>query len=161
MPAPRDHLKLVYREANRAARRYCDTPETFIGAGYLGLVTACDRYDASRGALSGFAVPHIRGAILDSERRDASRCAPLEHDVADDRASSLERIEDASVRAAVRSAVYRARLTKLERVVVRRRYWRDEKSKDIAKQIGRSEGRVSQLLSSAHAKLRPFLEVAA
>jgi RNA polymerase sigma factor for flagellar operon FliA len=72
------HLSLVYHIAHPIARRIGDQVafEDLVSAGSLGLMEALDSFDPSRGlAFSTFAVPRIRGAILDELRRqdDATR----------------------------------------------------------------------------------------
>ncbi len=66
------HLGLVYHAAREIARQV--PPEIdlddLIGAGTLGLVQALEGFDTSRGlAFSTYAMPRIRGAILDDLRR--------------------------------------------------------------------------------------------
>jgi RNA polymerase sigma factor for flagellar operon FliA len=76
-PAARDqlliqHLGLVHHLARRMARTLAvkaDVDE-LVSAGSMGLMSALDAFDASRGhAFSTFAAPRIRGAILDELRR--------------------------------------------------------------------------------------------
>ncbi len=69
-----DHIALVHHVARQVARSLSadvDTDE-LVSAGALGLMSAVDAFDASRGlAFSTFAVPRIRGAMLDELRRQA------------------------------------------------------------------------------------------
>ena len=72
------HLNLVYHIAHQIARRAGDQVEfdDLVSAGSIGLMTALKAFDPKRGlAFSTFAVPRIRGAILDELRRqdDATR----------------------------------------------------------------------------------------
>lgn len=65
------YLPLVYQVAWQVKRRIGDhvTIEELVSAGTLGLMRAIDRYDPGRGrALSTYAVPRIRGAMLDELR---------------------------------------------------------------------------------------------
>jgi RNA polymerase sigma factor for flagellar operon FliA len=65
------HLGLVHHLAREIAQRSHHTLELedLIGAGTVGLVQAVESFDPSRGlAFSSFAVPRIRGAILDELR---------------------------------------------------------------------------------------------
>jgi RNA polymerase sigma factor for flagellar operon FliA len=67
-----DNLSLVYHVARQLARRLAaDTDiDELVSAGTLGLMSALDAFDPARGlAFSTFAVPRIRGAILDELRR--------------------------------------------------------------------------------------------
>jgi RNA polymerase sigma factor for flagellar operon FliA len=76
-PAARDallevHLSLVHHVARQLSRSLA-APADFdelVSCGAIGLMSALDAFDASRGlAFSTFAVPRIRGAILDELRR--------------------------------------------------------------------------------------------
>lgn len=72
---PWHHLGLVYRTARQLARRLprSDADE-LTGAGVLGLIQAAGTFDPERGVtFSTFAVPRIRGAMLDDVRK---RCTP-------------------------------------------------------------------------------------
>lgn len=73
-PDAADHVGLVYREANRIAQRVgCDAAE-LVGWGTLGLLQALERFDPARGlTVSTYAVPRIRGAIIDGMRADDPR----------------------------------------------------------------------------------------
>lgn len=65
------HLPLVYQVAWQVKRRVGDhvTVEELVSAGTLGLIRAVERFDPMRGrALSTFAIPRIRGAMLDDLR---------------------------------------------------------------------------------------------
>ncbi len=68
----REHLSLVYhvaRQVSRALAARTDVDE-LVSCGTLGLIDALDAYDPGRGlAFSTFAVPRIRGAMLDELRR--------------------------------------------------------------------------------------------
>src|SRR5688572_14598958 len=67
---PWRHLGLVYRTARQLARRLPrGDAEELTGAGVLGLIQAAGSFDAKRGVtFSTFAVPRIRGAMLDDVR---------------------------------------------------------------------------------------------
>src|SRR5919201_2328006 len=66
------HLSLVHHVARQVSRSLAanfDFDE-LVSAGTIGLMSALDSFDISRGlAFSTFAVPRIRGAILDDLRR--------------------------------------------------------------------------------------------
>lgn len=76
-PAPRDvvltqHLGLVHHVARQLANRLSTKADLdeMISAGSLGLIQAFDSFDPSRGlSFSTYAVPRIRGAILDELRK--------------------------------------------------------------------------------------------
>lgn len=68
----RENLSLVHHVARKLARRLADDADVdeLVSAGTLGLMSAVESFDASRGlAFSTFAVPRIRGAMLDELRR--------------------------------------------------------------------------------------------
>src|SRR5687768_930380 len=76
-PASRDaflthHLGLVHHVARQMANRLSTQADLdeLISAGSLGLLQAVDAFDHARGlSFSTFAVPRIRGAILDELRK--------------------------------------------------------------------------------------------
>lgn len=66
------HLGLVHHVARQLAARGHDAIEfdELVSAGTMGLIQALSSFDAARGhSFSTFAVPRIRGAILDELRR--------------------------------------------------------------------------------------------
>lgn len=66
------HLGLVHHVARQLANRLSTAAELdeLVSAGTLGLVQAAESFDAKRGlSFSTFAVPRIRGAILDELRK--------------------------------------------------------------------------------------------
>jgi RNA polymerase sigma factor for flagellar operon FliA len=68
----RDNLSLVHHVARQLARGLAGDADLdeLVSAGTMGLMSAVAAFDASRGlAFSTFAVPRIRGAILDELRR--------------------------------------------------------------------------------------------
>lgn len=68
----RQHLGLVYHLANQLSRAGANDVELddLVGAGTLGLIDALEHFDATLGlAFSTFAIPRIRGAMLDELRR--------------------------------------------------------------------------------------------
>jgi RNA polymerase sigma factor for flagellar operon FliA len=68
----REHLSLVHHVARKLARRLADDADMdeLVSAGTLGLMSAAESFDRGRGlAFSTFAVPRIRGAMLDELRR--------------------------------------------------------------------------------------------
>ncbi len=64
-----ENLGLVRLVANRESRRTGRCYEELCSAGYEGLIRAVEAFDSSRDcALSSFAVPYIRGAMLLDQR---------------------------------------------------------------------------------------------
>ncbi len=67
-----ENLSLVHYVAKQLSRSLSADvdPDEMVNIGTLGLMTALESFDASRGlAFSTYAVPRIRGAILDELRR--------------------------------------------------------------------------------------------
>jgi RNA polymerase sigma factor FliA len=67
-----EHLGLVHHVARQVARTLAARADfdELVSAGTIGLMTALEGFDASRGlAFSTFAAPRIRGAILDELRK--------------------------------------------------------------------------------------------
>ncbi len=67
-----EHLSLVHHVARQLARGLATDAniDELVSAGTMGLMAALESFDLSRGlAFSTFAVPRIRGAILDELRR--------------------------------------------------------------------------------------------
>jgi RNA polymerase sigma factor for flagellar operon FliA len=68
----REHLSLVHHVARQLARGLAADADVdeLVSAGTMGLMAALESFDLTRGlAFSTFAVPRIRGAILDELRR--------------------------------------------------------------------------------------------
>jgi RNA polymerase sigma factor FliA len=68
----REHLSLVHHVARQLARGLATDADIdeLVSAGTMGLMSALESFDLRRGlAFSTFAVPRIRGAILDELRR--------------------------------------------------------------------------------------------
>jgi RNA polymerase sigma factor for flagellar operon FliA len=66
------HVGLVHHVARQLARRLSTAADLdeMVSAGMVGLIQAADTFDAARGlSFSTYAVPRIRGAILDELRR--------------------------------------------------------------------------------------------
>jgi RNA polymerase sigma factor for flagellar operon FliA len=67
-----EHLSLVHHVARQLSRSLAGTADIdeLVSAGTIGLMSSVEAFDESRGlAFSTFAVPRIRGAILDELRR--------------------------------------------------------------------------------------------
>lgn len=68
----KEHVGLVHHVARQLATRLSTAADVdeLVSAGAIGLIQAVDSFDASRGlSFSTYAVPRIRGAILDELRR--------------------------------------------------------------------------------------------
>jgi RNA polymerase sigma factor for flagellar operon FliA len=67
-----EHISLVHHVSRQIHRRVASDVELdeLISAGTMGLIEALERFEPTRGlAFSTFAVPRVRGAILDELRR--------------------------------------------------------------------------------------------
>jgi RNA polymerase sigma factor FliA len=67
-----EHISLVHHVARQIHRRVSSDVELdeLVSAGTMGLIEALERFEPTRGlAFSTFAVPRVRGAILDELRR--------------------------------------------------------------------------------------------
>jgi RNA polymerase sigma factor for flagellar operon FliA len=67
-----EHISLVHHVSRQILRRVSSDVELdeLVSAGTMGLIEALERFDHTRGlAFSTFAVPRVRGAILDELRR--------------------------------------------------------------------------------------------
>ncbi|HEY2897856.1 MAG TPA: FliA/WhiG family RNA polymerase sigma factor [Gemmatimonadaceae bacterium] len=67
-----EHISLVHHVARQIHRRVSSDVELdeLVSAGTMGLIEALERFEPARGlAFSTFAVPRVRGAILDELRR--------------------------------------------------------------------------------------------
>ena len=62
------HLPLVAFVVNRMAHQALEEGDA-LGAGAEGLIHAVDGFEPGRGAFASYAVPHIRGAVLDAMRQ--------------------------------------------------------------------------------------------
>lgn len=221
------NLGLVYHVARRLAARLSPAVEVdeLVSAGSVGLIQAADSFDRRRGlSFSTYAVPRIRGAILDELRRQdtvprnvrrrarhvarardvlsvtldrapseselarvldvpvdvlrkweldvegASVCSidqprgadaadgstTLADTIADDRAIAVDdRLDREQELARVRVAI--TRLKPQERTVLALNYFEDLKLQEIARVLGVSVCRVSQIRTAALAKLRVAL----
>ena len=67
-----EHISLVHHVSRQIHRRVSSDVELdeLVSAGTMGLIEALERFEPTRGlAFSTFAVPRVRGAILDELRR--------------------------------------------------------------------------------------------
>jgi RNA polymerase sigma factor FliA len=72
-------IYLVKHVAHQYASQHSSISfEDLVSEGYVGLVQAARKFDPDRGALfATFAIPRIRGAILDAMRRDSLVSRPM------------------------------------------------------------------------------------
>lgn len=164
------YLPLVDRVARGMARRMPANVEfeDLAAAGAIGLLAAIERYDPARGPFNPYAAAYIRGGILDqlremdwAARGARSKGAAVPEmlatpwdvqgvDVADHRA------EPPGERLARRDALAFATrdLIPLHRAILEGRFLRGWTIRRIAAEVGRSQGRVCQLLPQILARAR-------
>jgi RNA polymerase sigma factor for flagellar operon FliA len=187
-----EYYPMVSRIAHRVASTY-GLPvgveaNDLVSSGVLGLAEAWDRYDPSRGvAFEAFAVPRVRGSIIDSirasdwvPRKARQRARNTGEQVAvlvsldggrsdgEYDSSGAERISDDSIPlpgADLMSAEQRQelivtlnRLPEREKMIVTLHYFHGVQLASIAKELGVTESRVSQLHGRALRMLREGLE---
>jgi RNA polymerase sigma factor for flagellar operon FliA len=76
-----ENINLIYHVANKIARSHKCDADDLVSYGFLGLNRASELYDESTGyAFSTYAVPKIRGAILDGIRNEKPWSVRLEKD---------------------------------------------------------------------------------
>lgn len=162
--------------------------EDLVSSGVLGLAEAWGRYDPSRGvAFEAFAIPRVKGAIVDAIRasdwvprkarqraRETGESLVLLVSLDESGGSSegdtspAERLADASAPqpgAALLAAEGRRemmvalnRLPDRERMIVTRHYFEGVQLAEIARTLGVTESRVSQLHTRALRMLREALQ---
>jgi RNA polymerase sigma factor (sigma-70 family) len=75
------NIGLIYHVANRLAPAYRREADDLVSYGYLGLLRAAEMFDQASGfAFSTYAVPCIRGAIMDGVRKEQPWSTRLERD---------------------------------------------------------------------------------
>lgn len=154
--------------------------DDLVSAGVIGLIDAVDRFDPDRGVpFEAFAAARIRGAVIDELRHLDGRGRVFWRQVRDGltdeqtfpAALSLDRLVDAGTEPAVgdsTSALLEqdllndvgwaiATLPHRERNVIARYYGSSWTLRQIGRELGVSEARVSQLHARAIAHLRHLL----
>jgi RNA polymerase sigma factor FliA len=176
------HLTHVHALAKRLRSHVptCVTLDDLIGAGTVGLIQAVDRFQPSRGLqFATYAKHRIRGAMLDflreedplsrTERRrtraaNATAGGALPMTISLEQLPHEPRSEYApargfSTRFADRVDLGRARqcLSERENRVISLLFDLDWQNRDVARQLGVNESRVSQFRHAALSKLRACL----
>ena len=160
----------------------CVTLDDLIGAGTIGLIQAVDRFQPSRGLqFATYAKHRIRGAMLDflreedplsrTERRRTRTANASAAEGALPTTISLEQLPAQEQRAyaparcfstrfADRVDLDRARqcLSERENRVISLLFDLDWQNRDVARELGVNESRVSQIKQSALSKLRARLQ---
>lgn len=152
-----EYMPLVRHAANRIAAGSATAGileyEDMLACGVQGLIEAYQSFDSTKGAkFSTYALPRIRGAILDALRAGhkvwqmADETRSIDPDAA---------AEDAMVQHMLREAV--SALPDQERTIVQLYYMHSQSLKSIGKALGISESRASQLRHRAIRRLRTAL----
>jgi RNA polymerase sigma factor FliA len=161
----------------------CVTFDDLVGAGTIGLIQAVDRFQPSRGLQFGTYARHrIWGAMLDflrgedplsrTERRRLRKAETASAAAERPATISLEQLPAHELRAACaqagcpeshladRAALKQARqyLSARENRVISLLYELDWKNRDVARELGVNESRVSQIKHVALSKLRARLQ---
>ncbi len=160
-----------------------------VSSGVIGLAEAWERYDSSRGvAFEAYAVPRVRGAIIDAIRAsdwvprkarqrsrrtgepvamlvslDGARTDGESDSHADKLADDGCPIPGADLLSAERRQeliITLNRLPEREKMIVTQHYFHGVQLAEIARQLGVTESRVSQLHGRALRMLREGLEAA-
>lgn len=187
-----EYYPMVRRIAHRAAATY-GLPvgveaSDLVSSGVIGLAEAWERYDVSRGvAFEAFAVPRIKGAVVDAIRaadwvprkarqrsRDTGQAVAVlvsldgQRGTGESDGTSVERIADDSLPlpgtellAAEQRRELMVALNGLperERLIVTLHYFHGTQLAEIAKSLGVTESRVSQLHGRALRMLRECIE---
>lgn len=151
-----EQISLVHHVARQLARGLTTEAniDELVSAGTMGLMAALTSFDQTRGlAFSTFAVPRIRGAILDELRRQDHVPRSVRRKTRDI-AAARDAVGGAIGRAPDTTAVARALGVDAETL------WRWQadveglKAREIAEVLGVSESRVSQIRSRALSQLR-------
>lgn len=148
------HLPLVDKIAGGIARRLPRwiRVEDLVSAGRLGLVQAANRYNPARNdSFGAYATPRIRGEIKDELRRSYRLMRHLSYygivtEPGYDGESAM------LARASAQSIV--ARLAPRQRFVAEQLWFAERTMKDIGREIGVNESRVSQINAETLAQLR-------
>ncbi len=140
----KQHFGLVHHVA-RKMQKHLSTEASFddlVSAGSVGLMSAAENFDPARGlAFSTFALPRIRGAILDDLRKQ-------------DRVPRSVRRRARALHAARELVALPPR----ERQVLALYYYEELTQQQIAQVLGVTESRVSQIRAHAVARLRDRLQ---
>jgi RNA polymerase sigma factor for flagellar operon FliA len=165
-----EHLPLVGRVARHLRRRYhldvaTDELESF---GQFGLVEAASRFDPGRGcSFPAFALPRIRGAILDGigelastprprRGRSAPHAPPRHHEsLASNQVDAEQVLRKQRLCGALHTAIHC--LPERSRLLVEKRYFQHRKLVDIGHELGVSKSRASRLHAAALRRLRHAL----
>lgn len=157
------HLEMVRKIAGKMMPLFPPSVEMddMIQVGYLGLLSAAEKYDASRRVkFQHYAKKRVVGAIRDANRRrhyTSSTCLPLseageqswfpDHD---------ERIDAARLARQVNNVV--SILKPRQRGIVQRYYGAEQSSKTIAQEAGMLTPRVGEIRRAAVVEMRMGLE---
>lgn len=177
-----DALPLVATIAKHMAQRLPPsvTIDELTSAGTIGLIKAAGRFDSERGLQFGTYARHrIRGEMLDylrsldplsrGERRTRRQCAAcpkvsggptlVSIDLVLTEVSKIRSDDERPVDSISQTRITRARhcLSERENRIIDLSFYAGWKNREIARQMGVTEGRISQIRANALAKLRANL----
>jgi RNA polymerase sigma factor for flagellar operon FliA len=157
-----EHMPNVRYMAAALKRRMTPDVELddLISAGTIGLIEAVDKFENRGFRFATYARYRVRGAMIDSLRARNQRGKEVRarldenawQSIPDDSPSPFGRYEKTELEAVINS------LPDRERLIIVRFFFEGQPSHRIARQMGISEGRVSQLKSRALRTLRETLE---
>ena len=139
--------------------------DDMIGTGFLGLIDAVNNFDPNRGKFSTYATYRIKGAILDEMRLMKTKNI-LNFINIDEVETSLLAAHALSVAAEMsRKEIFsivenaiKNDLNENERKVINLKYKAEMTSKNIAKRLGLTNGRISQIHKDAIGKIKKCLK---
>ena len=144
---------------------YCMDTDDLIQCGVIGLLSALGNYDPGKGKFTSYAYPKIRGAMIDEIRRlrwgrrnkdrsvMQSLDAPIGNDstLADLIPDNIQRLDYIELSDMIDRLEYCAK------TVIKHYYWQELSQLQIARGLGLSEGRISQIRSRALRQLKDAL----
>ncbi len=148
------YLGLVHHGAHQLARRLSRDVEIdeLIGAGTLGLVQALEGFDPDRGrAFGAYAMPRIRGAMLDELRAWEREPGPA----GGDDGGAFARVDPAGSLDRLRGVF--ERLGGRDRLVLSLDHYEELSPRQIGEVLHCSESRISQLRARALWRMRAAL----
>ena len=161
-----EHMGLVYLAAWRAMRKtQGEEIDELVSAGTIGLIQSAERFNPETGlAFSTFALPRIRGAILDDLRtrgffpRKRHDLKAVDLEAAENRVVSRQgsSIEHDSEIALVSRAIL-SDLSQQQRIVLTCYYFEEMKLWEIAEMLRVTESRISQIKTGAIKTLKESL----
>ncbi|HEX2572773.1 MAG TPA: sigma-70 family RNA polymerase sigma factor [Polyangia bacterium] len=172
------YLEMVRRIAGSIVRHlpaHVDREE-LISLGYMGLVEARERFDASRGVpFAAFAAMRVRGAMLDGLRQidvvsrgerarlrrsnEAASVKRVDFACAESSAAPVAPVDEELASYQQRQLLWKAFrvLSERQRLIVQRYFFEEQPLKTIGKELGLSESRICQIVAEVVDRLRSLV----